>query len=268
MTPWPTDGLRRASVNSFGIGGTNSHAVLEDAYNFLRLRNLTANHCTVSKLPKSSHVQSLPNHINGALPKDSKVKCDFNSRLLACGTGKETVTQINTAYYSTMTKQRLPDKKSTLTFPHLLVWSAADEVGLRQLVTAYQTHFAQASLDGLEERSYLEALTYTLALRRTHLPWRSYALLESASALPDLPNLISSPVHSGKKLGIAFIFTGQGASYRDIGMELLSYTVFEKTLRSVDDIYRKLGCEWSIFGMFFIPPQISCSLFVVPIGKN
>lgn len=40
---WP-DGLRRASVNSFGIGGTNSHAVLDDACHFLHERNLDGNH--------------------------------------------------------------------------------------------------------------------------------------------------------------------------------------------------------------------------------
>lgn len=256
MTPWPTDGLRRASVNSFGIGGTNSHAVLEDAYNFLRLRNLTANHCTASKLPKSSHVHTLPNGTNGTLPKDPEVK------------SLETITQIDTTTHGTITKQRLPEKKSTLKYPHLLVFSAADEAGLRHLVTAYQTHFAQTSLDRLDQCSYLEALAYTLALRRTHLPWRSYALVESASTLPDLPDLVSSPVHTGKKLGIAFIFTGQGASYRDIGIDLLSYTIFEKTLRSIDDIYRNLGCEWSIFGVLFLLPQIPCSVFVAPIGKD
>ncbi|OAG03244.1 uncharacterized protein CC84DRAFT_1251427 [Paraphaeosphaeria sporulosa] len=44
---WPSNGLRRASVNSFGFGGSNSHVVLDDAYNYLRLRGLHANHRTV-----------------------------------------------------------------------------------------------------------------------------------------------------------------------------------------------------------------------------
>ncbi|KAG9192485.1 hypothetical protein G6011_11219 [Alternaria panax] len=33
-TPWPTDRLERVSVNSFGIGGSNAHAILDSARSF------------------------------------------------------------------------------------------------------------------------------------------------------------------------------------------------------------------------------------------
>ena len=39
--PWPDSEIRRCSVNNFGFGGANAHAILEDAYNYLRLRGIT-----------------------------------------------------------------------------------------------------------------------------------------------------------------------------------------------------------------------------------
>lgn len=46
-TPWPTEGLRRASLSSFGYGGTNVHLVLEDACHFLAERRLEGKHRSV-----------------------------------------------------------------------------------------------------------------------------------------------------------------------------------------------------------------------------
>lgn len=46
---WPTSGLRRASVNGFGFGGSNAHVILDDAYHYLTSRNLQGHHCTVTE---------------------------------------------------------------------------------------------------------------------------------------------------------------------------------------------------------------------------
>jgi acyl transferase domain-containing protein/NADP-dependent 3-hydroxy acid dehydrogenase YdfG len=44
---WPTPGMRRVSVNSFGFGGANAHVILDDAYHYLQERSLAGKHNTV-----------------------------------------------------------------------------------------------------------------------------------------------------------------------------------------------------------------------------
>lgn len=54
------DGLRRASVNSFGFGGSNSHVVLDDAYNYLRLNGMEGKHQSVERPPR---IETLAGHL-------------------------------------------------------------------------------------------------------------------------------------------------------------------------------------------------------------
>ncbi|KAI0156750.1 polyketide synthase [Hypoxylon sp. FL1284] len=38
--PWPSSGLRRVSINSFGYGGSNAHIVIDDAYHYIFSREM------------------------------------------------------------------------------------------------------------------------------------------------------------------------------------------------------------------------------------
>ena len=58
-TAWPSDGLRRISVNSFGFGGTNAHVVLDDAYHYLKSRRLEGNHRTLITKPTLDYTNGI-----------------------------------------------------------------------------------------------------------------------------------------------------------------------------------------------------------------
>ncbi|KAF4512783.1 hypothetical protein G6O67_000122 [Ophiocordyceps sinensis] len=53
VVPWPVSGIRRASINSFGFGGSNCHVILDDAHHYLAERGISASHCT-SGTPKEA----------------------------------------------------------------------------------------------------------------------------------------------------------------------------------------------------------------------
>ncbi|TLD11441.1 hypothetical protein PspLS_11937 [Pyricularia sp. CBS 133598] len=66
--PWPKTpaGVRRVSINSFGISGTNAHVIMDDALSYLRANSIDAPHHTV-EIPRLASQAPLPQSIiNGA----------------------------------------------------------------------------------------------------------------------------------------------------------------------------------------------------------
>ncbi|KAK6495993.1 hypothetical protein TWF481_002022 [Arthrobotrys musiformis] len=185
--PWPSSGLRRASVNSFGFGGTNAHVILDDAKCFLAERGLHGNHNT------------------------------------------DSTEQLNS-----------PDSR-----PYLLVLSAADRNGIKRLGESYSSFFSKKPFHSNET---YRRLSYTLKNHRTSLPWKSYSVANSKESLISLDKELSVPQRSisPKDLSLAFVFTGQGAQWPRMGIELMQYPAFSESIKESAQYLRELGCYWDL----------------------
>ncbi|KAL6875418.1 polyketide synthase [Trichoderma longibrachiatum] len=231
--PWPSKGIRRASLNSFGFGGSNTHVVVDDALSYLKERNLPGNHCTVGAAGDEDAADGWVE-----LPP-SPVSDDFSS------TGDQSLADLKKAARATVAAA-LPSPSSTTDgLPRLLVWSAADEQAAKRSLRD-QELFYKEKIAG--DRTKLDRLAYTLAARRSHMLWRSFAIVTESETQEGTAELDPvKPMRSSPDATLAFVFTGQGAQYTDMGWDLVQYPVFADTLRQIDSIYQSLGCTWSIF---------------------
>lgn len=211
LTRWPTQGLRRVSTQSFGYGGTNAHIVMDDAYHYFESRSLKAIH---------------------------------NTKFLAT----PQLARLNNGHGKTS------NADNVVGHPKIFCLSAQDKDGLKRLRLVLADHLAAKSTEFQKTREnpddYLRDLSYTLNKRRSRLQWQTFiiassldelsqSLREQPWPLPEVRNATQAP-----RLG--FIFTGQGAQWPRMGVELMEYEVFRKSVEASDEYLRcGLDCTWS-----------------------
>jgi acyl transferase domain-containing protein len=193
LMSWPTQ-LRRASVNSFGYGGTNAHVIIDDSESYLK-----------------SHRLKRTNGQDGS----------------------------TSGIHSAKT--------------HLILLSARDEAAMQRLRQSYSEYITDVTenagaIRAGEKSSYLDNLAYTLGYRRSILQCRASITTSSLSELKEslaAKTLVSTKTVAQPRIG--FVFTGQGAQWARMGLELMDYPVFDQSVREADRyLNATLNSKWSV----------------------
>ncbi|KAI0205864.1 hypothetical protein F4808DRAFT_447810 [Astrocystis sublimbata] len=203
LMPWPEEfDVRRASVSSFGYGGTNAHLVVEA-------------------------IESLCPWYEHGTPK-------------------------NQATYTY--------DQGGIDRPFLVTMSAHDRKTLAKNIQAHQAVAADY---------YLPDLAYTLNQRKTQFNGaRGYTIVwpgrETESFSQDSFALGSKIAMSqDAKLGVGFVFTGQGAQWAHMGMEAMRlFPTFNETVSALDRILQrvvepKYRPSWSLRKVLEAPAESS-----------
>lgn len=131
----------------------------------------------------------------------------------------------------------------------LFVLSAYDQDGVSRVRDSYHDYLSTRSentSDAAEEFRFLQDLSHTLASKRTHHAWRAFAIANSPGALKDGLREIPKPTRAKSEPRLAWVFTGQGAQWPAMGVELMVYPIFRESILAADRYLNDLGCLWSL----------------------
>jgi acyl transferase domain-containing protein len=252
VTPWPTKGLRRVSVNSFGFGGANAHVILDDAYHYLKEHGIQAAHSTlVTPALQPNEQNGVHTGVDG---HDSTSSCQKGTINGTNGSSNGNTINGNHANFGSHGIQNgttgTNGADHTTGIKRLLVYSARDENSLQKTIEIHKAYAAATEAEQQSKRSTtsISNIAYTLAQRRSIFDHRCFAVAESLAELKD--QLQHGPLkhkRAYKPNGVIFVLTGQGAQWAGMGSELMSeFPVFAASMARSAACLESLGCSFDL----------------------
>ncbi|KAF2149793.1 putative polyketide synthase [Myriangium duriaei CBS 260.36] len=141
------------------------------------------------------------------------------------------------------------DKEIVTSKQRLFVLSAASEQSFQRVAEDFQQYVAKHSERNNPEQ-WIDRLAYTINRRSIHqyrttfLAANIAGVREQLSRASETVNLPQPQAHSPR---VAYIFSGQGAQYYDMGRELIgTWPVFTASLHRAANVLQTLGCPWGV----------------------
>ena len=144
--------------------------------------------------------------------------------------------------------------------PYLLTFSAKTASGIKKYVDTLTTAVTADSIR--EAKSNLADLAYTLGIRRSLLPIKASGVFTGATSgdlaeeLKAFSENLECIPEAMEERRIGFVFTGQGAQWAGMGVELIAvFPLVARTLEKLSAQLKKLEAapDWDITGECFIP---------------
>ncbi|KAL9616313.1 MAG: hypothetical protein Q9160_008808 [Pyrenula sp. 1 TL-2023] len=242
----------RISINSFGYGGTNAHAVLESARGYPQSRGLTRHYSNsvANPSPSSDGGSMARSHQDEIQTAGSKQNAPFNSGIRGSSPkpiakGVANSFSVNGHDHDHGDVSKVHDTRSSA---RVFLLSAFDEAS-GDVQAKNLKRFLQDRLSSFDS-GFLDDLTYTLVNRRTRLGWRAAVCANSAA---DLIEKLGEPSLQFRKSivkpELGFAFTGQGAQWFAMGRELIAtYPIFAKSLTKAGTCLKAIGSDWDLLG--------------------